>query len=225
MTSQNNENLKCNSARFKHAEALYFLDTMRIPAIWNGHSDVFDFYLNTLVSSSAMVVDYVHSDFIFHTVKPSIYWLDWEKNRKNRDSMKNFIDSHPMNIAINKFLRFFKDERERLHRKPLVNYFMLKRNKITHIRWDATKFASYSETLSGEQTYRERFIENTIALEMYRTKQIPIPSDYFDERISDKDKEITLARLSSEPMLDICKEYLDELFAYIQIFEEKNFFR
>lgn len=227
MTSQQNkEILQCHTAKFKHAEAMYFLDQMRTDKIWHGHVDIFDFFLNSFVVSANSIIDYVHSDFVLHTIRPLIDWQEWNNATRKKDGLKDFIYKHPKKIALQRFQKQHNKEIILLMKNPIVNYFRIRRNEIVHNRWHGTKFASFTEYADErDRVVNERHLENEIALQMYRTKNIPISTQYFSNIIQESDRDATLERLASEPMLDICKEYLEILFKFIGIFEGKNYFK
>ncbi len=65
--------LHCHTAKFKIAEAKYFLDRIKTDEIFQD-DNLFSFHLNAFVNSSYSVVEYVHSDFYFHKVK--IGWIE-----------------------------------------------------------------------------------------------------------------------------------------------------
>ena len=54
--------LHCHTAKFKIAEAKYFLDRIKTDEIFQD-DNLFSFHLNAFVNSSYSVVEYVHSDF------------------------------------------------------------------------------------------------------------------------------------------------------------------
>jgi len=225
-SQQNNKILQCHTAKFKHAEAMYFLDEMRTDKIWHGHVDVFDFFLNTFVISANSIIDYVHSDFVLHTVRPYIDWQEWNKATRQKDGLKEFINNHPKKIALQRFLKQYNKEFALLMENPIVNYFRIRRNEIVHNRWHGTQFASFTEyTDERGRVVNERHLENDIQLQMYHTKNKPISTHYFSKVIQEADRVTALERLASEPMLDICKEHLEILFKFIGIFEGNNYFR
>ena len=225
-SQQDNEILQCHTAKFKHAEATYFLDEMKTDKIWNGHEDVFDFFLNTFVISANSIIDYIHSDFVLHTVRPFIDWQEWNKSSRKKDGLKEFINKHPKKIALQRFRKKYSIELTLLMKNPIVNYFRIRRNEIIHNRWHGTQFASFTEYQDDRgRVINERHLENDLALQMYHTKGKPISTHYFSNVIEEADRVTTLQRLASEPMLDICKEYLGILFKFIRIFEGNNYFK
>ena len=57
----------------------------------------------------------------------------------------DIIKNHPEKIAIEKFRSKYSNELNKLLRNPLANYFKQKRNKITHVHWDADRWAAFTE--------------------------------------------------------------------------------
>jgi len=199
---------------------------MRTDKIWNGHEDVFDFFLNAFVVSSNSIIDYIRSDFVLHTVRPQIDWQEWHIASRKKDGLKEFINKHPKKIALQRFLKEYDKEVKNLMRNPIANYFRIRRNEIVHNRWNGTRFSSFTEYPDERgRVINERHLENDIPLQMYELKHKPISTYYFSKEIEGDDRVKTLGRLADEPMMDICKEYLEVLFKFIQIFEGKNFFK
>lgn len=217
--------LYCYTAKHKLREARYFFNRIQVSEIWNNDRS-FDFHLNAFINSADMVIDYIHSDFLFHKIKdPRIKWQKWEKIRINNKAKKEFISKHPNKKAIEEFLRFFLDEREKLFRIPLVNYFHYKRNEIAHNRWSSASFGAFEKKPKMKTQFTERKFEGSYKLFLIEKHGDDVQLDMFDDRISRKKQIDTLKILCSKDVRLVCKGYLSELSKFIKKFDGKNFFR
>lgn len=217
--------LHCYTAKHKLREARYFFNKIQVPEIWNNDKS-FDFHLNAFINSADMVIDYVHSDFLFHKIKdPRIKWQEWEKIRKDNKTKKIFISKHPEKKAIEEFLRCFLDEREKLFRIPLVNYFHYKRNEISHNQWSSATFGSFEKKSNMKTAFTERKFEGSYKLFLIEKHGDEIILDMFEDRISRKKQIDTLKMLCGTDVRLVCKNYLNELSKFIEKFDGKKFFR
>lgn len=212
--------LICHTSKYKLKEAEFFQNQLKDTSIWND-DEKFPFYLNAFVFSSGCVVDYVHADFIFNTIKPRIKWRDWE----NRDpKIRNrIIESHSQSNAIRNFLNYFKEQRNKLWDDPIVNYFLYKRNKITHIQWDSDKQATYTEKLDGSKNYDARYLEATYLLFLLESKP-DYNLDLFYDKIPREVQIETIRRLSETSIDTILGEYVTKLRKFIELFDGRNFY-
>ena len=218
MSSAPNPILECHTSKFKLSEAKYFLNRMNEPSIFQDN-DIFDFYLNAFAFSTGMVIEYVHSDFIFHKVKPRIDWVEYEQQKQGRN-LPNWLKSHQESNAIQKFMSTFENERNKFEEKPLANFFKFKRNKITHTSWSGHEFS----TFSGSQT-TERFLASTFKLDMRQQTGKNLPLDICDSRIPDVEQVKLLKHIAKTGATVICQEYVDLLDDFISKFDQKNFFK
>lgn len=211
--------LQCHTAKYKLEESQYFLKRMTDSEVWNSEI-LFDFYLNVFVTSSDSITEYVHADFMFHKIdNPRINWRDYQDKRRR----KSIISQHPDSKAIEKFCSTYFNELDKLWRMPLVNYFRNKRNKITHMRWDASKSSTYTETQDGKRTYDSRHLEPSFIA--FTPSPEIFMADMFDDYITNGQRLALLGRLDSEQAIDICNEYLEELNNFITKFDGKDFFK
>lgn len=187
---------------------------MQESEIWND-SEQLSFHLNAFVFSASSVINYVHADFMYHglTGKNRIKWYEFE----NKDKRKEIINKHPEKIIIEKFRGKYANELNKFFQNPIANYFKQKRNKITHIRWDADRWGSFTEK-AGVTTYSERRFEG-FASNYYKQTRGFIPLDLFDENVSKNEKETTLDYLCSEDIRNVCQNYLDIIEEFIQKFD------
>jgi len=206
--------LNCSTAKYKLKEAKYFLKKMQEPEIWNDDEQL-GFYLNAFVFSASSVIHYVHADFMYHgfSGKNRIKWYEFE----NKDKRKGIIDKHPQKITIEKFRSKYTNELNKFLRNPIANYFKQKRNKITHIHWDADRWGSFTEK-NGITSYHERKFEG-FASSYYKKTRGFIPLDLFDENVSENEKETTLDYLCSEDIRKVCQDYLNIVEEFIQKFD------
>lgn len=219
--SQENCYLICHTAKYKLHEAEFFLRKLKEPYIFN-NDDEFSFYLNAFIFSAGCIPDYVHADFIFNTIRnPRIKWREWE----NRDhKVKNqIIKSHPDSNAINNFITFFKKQKIILWNDPIVNYFLYKRNKITHVRWDSDKEASYEQKSDGTKEYHIRRLE-PMWLSFILVDHPDYNLDLFYDQIPKPIQIQTISRLNDESIITILEEYVNKLKKFIDLFEGKDFF-
>lgn len=225
--------LECHTAKFKLSESEYFLKTLQKQNVWNDDT-IFDFFLNSFVVSSVMVIDYVHSDFIFHSVKPRINWIHWRKIRNDDEELDEFINKHPKKLGIKKFLKYFEQKKANLMQKPIVNYFVIKRHVITHVGWRGHKFSSFTEFPDGRIQVHKRTLENhgSLGLREIKKKRLTqkqldekFPLDMFNQQVPKTIKEKALKRIAEEPLQKICKEHLKELKSFIDKFEGQEFLK
>ena len=209
--------LECYTAKFKISETEYFLNQMNNQPVFQ-NDDLFDFYLNAFSVSSSMVVEYVHSDFIFHNVKPRIDWVEYEQQRAGRN-LQNWLNSHTEKKAINKFMSAFNNEKTKLEKIPLANFFKFKRDKITHISWSGHEFSKFT----GNQT-TDRFLASTFKLDMRQQTRKKLPLDICDGRIQDSEQVTLLKHIASTPATKICEEYVDILKDFVAKFDKRNFY-
>jgi len=219
LNQKNSHKLECHTSKYKLKEAKFFLEQLKLEENWND-DEKFSFYLNAFVLSATSIIEYVHSDFLYNTIAdPRIKWRDWE----NHDKRKQIISSHPQSKAIEKFLGYFSNERKKILDDTLVNYFLYKRNTITHIRWDGSKASSFTEFPDGTKTTNSRNLEAAYKIDLMIKKSEYDP-DLFYDQITRENQLAMLKRLCSENLVDICEEYLSKLEKFIERFEGKNFF-
>lgn len=149
---------------------------------------------------------------------PRINWRDYQ----DRGRKKLIISQHPDSKAISKFCSTYYNELDKLWRIPLVNYFRNKRNKISHMKWDASKSSTYTETQDGKRTYDSRHLEPNYIL--YLPNPEIVTADMFDNYIDANQRSSLIGRLANEQATDICNEYLVELNNFITKFDGKDFF-
>jgi hypothetical protein len=217
--------LHCYTARGKLREARYFLNQMYNPKIWNNDKS-FEYCLNAFTSSADSVIAYVFSDFMFNTIKPRIFWQDWEKARKNKDKKKFLIDGHSEKKAIRVFLQYFDQEEQKILKKPISNYFHHRRNKIVHILPRPTQFGFATKEKGRKTVFIRRHLESTFLVDYKQSKGIKATFDMFDDRlITNNIQEKTLRKFDAIDVKSICKEYVSELDQFIKKFDKKNFFK
>ncbi len=208
--------LYCHTSKHKLEESKYFFETLTHPDIWND-DEKFSFFMNAFIFSAGSVVHYVNADFIYNKIKPRIRWYEYEDRNKRSD----IINNHPEKDAIENFRSKYANRLDTFLRKPVANYFRLKRNKITHIHWDAARWASFTEK-DNVTTYDQRRFEG-FASDYYKKTSGHIPLDLFDENICEKDKEETLDYLCREDIRKVCKEYLKLLQEFIEKFDGEKY--
>lgn len=215
------ETLVCHTAKGKLKEARYFLKQLSVHEIWN-NDDLFDYNLNAFVYASDAIIDYVHADFMYHKIKdPRINWCDYQdKNKK-----KTIKASHPQKEAIERFLGKFGKELGDLYNDPLVNYFKHKRNKITHIQWDGSKSASFTqESESSPRVITERKLEPSY-IALMANDHSDYNLDLFESDITRDVQLSTLTRLVDESAMDLLNEYLTKMENFITKFDGVNFYK
>ncbi|MCH9041334.1 MAG: hypothetical protein IIB80_04155 [Thaumarchaeota archaeon] len=161
---------------------------------------------------------------MFHKLR--IDWQKWNKIRNSEKKREAFIVKHPKKIGIRRFRARYKKEVDTLLKNPIANYFDFKRNKIIHIRWSSTAFASLTKSHGKPTKFNNRYLETTWLISYQKQKGINVTYEMFDDRkITRRTQDKTLEKLASTDVRIICKEYLGLLKDFIDKFDGSNFFR
>jgi len=213
-------NLECQTAKYKLDEAKFFLEKLR--GVENEPNEfVYGVYLNAFIYSANSVTDYVHADFIYNTINnPRIDWKDYQ----GREMKKEILEKHPDKIAIEKFRSKYFNELNKFLRDPIANYFRFKRNKITHVRWDATKSGKFVRKDGGDEIVTSRNLESSIMYAMAKDGKVS-DLDLFDDKVIPWEEQLdAFRRLCSEDINSILDEFIVMLEKFIQKFDGQEFF-
>lgn len=209
---------KCQTAKFKVREARHFLEKLQTNEIQKDE-DLITFYLNAFVISASSVIDYVKSGFISVKINPRINWKEW----RNKDTRNEMINKHPQSKTITAFLILYNNEKNNLLNIPLVNYFVYKRNKIIHQRWDGIKSTSSTEHPDGHIDIHKLTLETSYKLRsLEKVKDYDLDICY--KHIPKEQQKQLLTRLAYDHAIPILEEFVTLLEEFIKKFEGKNFF-
>lgn len=210
---------KCQTAKFKVREAKHFLEKLQTNEIQKDE-DLTTFYLNAFVTSASSVIDYVKSGFIYVKIKdPRINWKEW----RNKDTRNEIINKHSQSKAITTFLMLYNNEKNNLLNIPLVNYFVYKRNKIIHQRWDGIKSTLSTEHPDGRVDIHKLTLESSYRLGLLeKVKDYDLDICY--KHISKEQQKQLFTRLACDHAIPILEEFVTSLEEFIKKFEGKNFF-
>lgn len=210
MISKNSDNLwTCNTARYKLKESKYWLECLKKSEIYQDDK-LADFYLNTFLSTSCSIPDYVKSDFIHVRISPRFEWEKW----KDTEIRKKEIEKHPQKDALENFKKFNDEEYNNFRSIPLINHWFYRRNTVTHRRWDGFK-ASYSLEDDGTIASVSRFLESGAIPDLR----------ICDEKISKEKNDELLKYLSRNDAIKILHEVLEHFEIFITEFEGQDFFK
>jgi len=212
--------LLCYTANQKLKEARYWLEKMMEKEIFDD-DEQFGWHLNSFCTSFASSIDYVHADFVYNKVKPTIKWKQFSRSREYRE---NIFENHDEKEGIKKFRGEFANKKNILLRDPLMNYFYNKRQEITHKGWSADKQGGFSGEDDDKQ-YTYRTLEPMFWLFLHEKH----PNDLlpqFDEYIPIKEQVETLGLLTSNEfdIKQIGNQVCDKVERFISYFEGKDYF-